>query len=278
MGITDRHLNDLAWVIRSPSLIESHDDRSVWLRSAWWQAEYEACRPALEQVDPESLQQSLMSLKTRRLGERFEWLVGQWLQISPNYRCLARNVPIRQNKRTLGEMDFIIQEIATGKIIHLEVAIKFYLCKSDGQRMADWYGPSLVDRLDLKYTRLKNHQSQLSQLYPELMPYPIDERWVMMKGRMFYPSGIQQTPSFFSVDHLMGTWLYQHEVPKKQDFYAIEKPDWLATVTCDEHLSSLQGFDPSANLKRPQCVVAVADDVEVSRLFVVPNTHWASID
>jgi len=274
LGITDRHLNDLAWVIRSPSLISLREDSGVWLSSAWWGEEYHACRPILERVDSEQFLQQFMPLKTRRLGDRFEWLVEQWLQISPNYRCLARNVPIRQNKQTLGEMDFIIQEVATGKVIHLEVAIKFYLCKSDGQSMDDWYGPSLIDRLDLKYAKLKNHQSQLSRFYPDLMPYSIDERWMMIKGRMFYPLKSVQKPAFFSADHLTGTWLYQHQISGDQNLYAIEKQDWLATIELDQHPRKLERFDANADLKYPKCLVELEDGREVSRKFVVPDTHW----
>lgn len=270
-----RHLQDLAWVIQSPSLISHASEHAQWLSSQWWQDEYQACRPILESLNADWLLQQSKQLKTKRLGERFELLVEQWLNISPNFRCLARNIPIRRHKQTLGEIDFIIQEISTGKIIHLEVAIKFYLCKTQGQSMDDWYGPALRDRLDLKYNKLKQHQSQLSRHYPEMMPYPIDERWLMLKGRLFYPIQAQQKPSFLSQDHLTGRWAYPSQLAEQQTLHIITKPDWLADINRHKHPSTLDRFDLTQPLKRPQCAIESSDKQEKQRWFLVPEKHWS---
>ncbi|MEZ5448189.1 MAG: DUF1853 family protein [Thiolinea sp.] len=79
-------------------------------------------------------------------------LVGFWLQLSPHYQLLYSQLPVRDTERTLGELDFIVRRVADDAVLHLEVAVKFYLGHAAGQgglaQMANWHGPSLQDRLD----------------------------------------------------------------------------------------------------------------------------------
>lgn len=268
-----RCVQDLAWVIQSPAIISGLYNNTQWLSSNWWQNEYQACLPALLALDqnPTPLKAALSRLKTRRLGERFECFVEQWLSISPNYRCLTKNLALRSDKQTLGEIDFIIEEIASGKIIHLEVAIKFYLGIGDLNSAKNWYGPNLKDRLDIKLNSLTTHQTQLSRKYPELIPFNIDESWAMLKGRMFYPYNAQQHSKLFDAKHLSSHWCINTDaINHIKHLYPLAKIEWLADITT-----------PPANtpaipliIQHPACYVEYKNQREQNRIFLLPESHW----
>jgi hypothetical protein len=268
-----RCVQDLAWTIQSPAIISGIYNNSHWLSSSWWQNEYQACLPGLLALDhdPTPLKRTLSQLKTKRLGERFECFVEHWLSLSPNYQCLTKNLALRMNKQTLGEVDFIIQEIATGKIIHLEVAIKFYLGIDDLNLTRNWHGPNRKDRLDIKLNNLISHQTQLSKKYPDLIPYPIDESWCMIKGRMFYPPGLQPNSRLFDEKHLNSHWYNNLQMIKHTgDIYPVEKINWLAQLSAlPENINTM-----SSVIEQPVCCVDYRNQQEKRRVFLVPAKHW----
>jgi hypothetical protein len=270
-----RSVQDLAWVIQSPAVISGIYNNTHWLSSDWWLREYQACFPALTALDndPTPLQSALTKLKTKRLGERFECLVEQWLNISPNYRCLIKNQQLRSNKQTLGEIDFIIEETTSHKIIHLEVAIKFYLGIDDLSAAKNWYGPNLKDRLDIKLNNLATHQTQLAKKYPDLMPLTIDESWCMLKGRMFYPiplpNNTQTTNPLFDKKHLRGNWYESSSEIDHTHLLPLKKTDWLAEIT-----DFTKQTPPPSTIEQPTCCIKYKGHQEKQRLFLLPEDHW----
>lgn len=303
-----RAIQDLAWVINSPPLITECPAAAIaettkatpathslhWLNNSDCQREFQHCLPALQQLDndPSDLHTHLQQLKSQRLGIRFEALVAYWFTLSPHYEVLYQNHPLRHAGRTLGEMDFILRDIATDKIIHLEVAVKFYLGKSandthgnDDQNLSlnhmnQWHGPNLHDRLDIKYNHLINHQTQLSLLYPDLMPCPIDERWCLLKGRLFYPkSHINRQTTFSHSGHLTGYWQQiarDHATTAQQAHYKpLKKEDWLAPLDPSQTTERLDVL-PS-QLERATCFAYCPDTTEQDRLFLLPQHFWEAV-
>lgn len=263
-------VRDLAWVIASPSLMAGEFNDVLWWDDLHNQAEYEACTPALQQLDqnPEPLLQHLTQVKSYRLGHYFESLVAYWLQITPNYECLTQQVQIFQNKQTLGELDFIIRDVRTQSIIHLEVAVKFYLGLTDTQSMQGWYGTNLNDRLDLKFNHLCHKQTQLAKHYPELMPYPIDNRVCWMKGRLFYPPDDSTPPLHFAASHhLRSHWYHANHAPQRNTM-AINKSQWLAP------LQTASTFSDSRKVTRAQCFAQFNEYGESQRFFSLPASFW----
>ena len=102
-----------------------------------------------------------------RLGKQFEDCVSHLFKSSPTHYIIARNIVIQTATRTLGELDIIYQN-SRAQIVHLELAIKFYLLNKDGTQLMDFVGPAGHDRLDLKWDRLRQHQLPLSQTSPVL--------------------------------------------------------------------------------------------------------------
>jgi hypothetical protein len=98
-----------------------------------------------------------------RLGHLVEKIVGALLQLATNYELLYENTQILEGKKTIGELDFIIKENSTQRVIHLELAYKFYLFdpKISSEPINNWIGPNRNDSLKYKLEKLKTKQFPL---------------------------------------------------------------------------------------------------------------------
>ena len=278
-------VRDLAWVIVSPPLVSGRHKQTLWWSQRQCLDEFNDCLAALRTLDkkPQALLEHLNLIKSKRLGLYFENLVSFWLSsISPNYRLLAKNIQLfkthKKGKHTLGELDFIMQHRSSHKTIHLEVAVKFYLGTTPLENTYHWFGTNTKDQLGKKLDHLKLQQTQLSNKYPELMDFKIDEQHCFIKGRLFYPtrqSKHLQIPDGICKNHLRGRWISSSEKNKKQQLITLEKRDWLAELDHDaitRHLHYQHDNKPD----KATCFALVEKDKnasykEVERLFVLPN-------
>ena len=98
-----------------------------------------------------------------RLGHLVEKIVSELIKASENYKILHENVQIIQDKNTIGEIDFIIQNIASKQLIHLELAYKFYLFDPtiSSETKQNWIGPNRKDALHEKLNKLTQKQFPL---------------------------------------------------------------------------------------------------------------------
>jgi len=273
-NLSHRLVRDLAWVIASPPLVSENFLNTLWWDDENCHSEFEACLPALLDLDkdPTPLANHLSNQKSHRLGHRFEALVAYWFTISPNYKVLTQNHQIIIDGETKGELDFVIQHNKTKKIIHLEVAVKFYLGSDTLSDPYCWFGTNTKDQLGRKIDHLKNHQTQLSHLYKKHMPYIINESQCIIKGRLFYPENVSksETPNFVSRNHLKGKWRFLNE-NKKETLIKIDKTDWLSVLTKSD-CESYEILNEAALSKRPECYVYLGDDLaEKERIFYLPN-------
>ncbi|QHI36779.1 hypothetical protein IMCC3317_21490 [Kordia antarctica] len=98
-----------------------------------------------------------------RLGHLAEKVVSELIKASTNYKVLYENIQILDDKQTIGEIDFIIEELKTKQLIHLELAYKFYLFDPtiSSIPMHNWIGPNRNDSLKEKLEKLKRKQFPL---------------------------------------------------------------------------------------------------------------------
>lgn len=98
-----------------------------------------------------------------RLGHLVEKIVSELIKNSSGYELLYENVQIIANKKTIGELDFIIKEKSSNQIIHLELAYKFYLFDPtiSNETTNNWIGPNRNDSLREKIEKLKTKQFPL---------------------------------------------------------------------------------------------------------------------
>jgi len=221
-------LADLDWVQRVPALLSA--DELAW-RPALPSHALSASLPAdvLYQLD---------QLRQGRLGAYFEALAAALLTASRRYRLLASNHIIQAERRTLGELDLLVEDQSSGETLHLELALKFYLAApacAGIDPACHWIGAGLRDFLALKMDKLDQHQRRLPQLareagaWPAELPFPDrSEIWVIGRGFIPFnqpattlPPLSQQTP--------LGRWLTLSEF-QRQPFQGqwINKANWLA--------------------------------------------------
>lgn len=98
-----------------------------------------------------------------RLGHLIERIVISLIKLSPDYRVLHENIQIIKEKKTLGELDVIIEDIKTKEVIHLEIAYKFYLFDPEMStiHIDNWIGPNRKDTLTAKFAKLRSKQFPL---------------------------------------------------------------------------------------------------------------------
>lgn len=244
---------DLAWVMLSPGLISgslsgyANADKRLWglpdSRTALvhW----------LHRQDSKLLQQPLSIPSRPRLGHYFEALLAfaladPHIQAINGLALLQRNIQIRSEKRTLGELDFLLQE-QNKRGLHLEVAVKFYLLKrqvTNPRAWHHWIGPNAQDRLDLKLNRLIQHQlswvhhdpvaqAEIAEIQQRQTLTPLSSAYYL-KGMFFihWLDRLQQ-PVQVNEQCLMGHWLTESEfecLNKTETlcFTRLEKQEWMA--------------------------------------------------
>lgn len=273
------YVEDLIWAINSPSLI---CDAPI----------VSPVEP--HQVDTGHLTEFLQDSPDPRVGRYFERLVLYWLQHIRRVEIVADSLQLRDQKRTIGELDFLFRD-EQGRLTHWETAIKFYLHVPDAPaRDSQYIGPNVRDTFEHKMQRLFAEQLPRSEKYS----HRVEVRQAFVKGRIFYH---QQAPvqtgslRYLSPGHLRSVWIRAAEVTAFCDdgnkaYRILEKPHWLSAQTALRQDSSLLSGDRLREqlaehfAAHDRCVliselVAGLDSdeilVESQRIFIVPDS-WPS--
>lgn len=290
-----REVRDLAWVIGSPPLLtqpgwpDSGDCRHWLSCSQDWLATLDA--------DPAALLGFLAEARDHRLGHAVERLLCFWLSWpdNPCYRLVAHQVAIREDGRTLGELDFVVRSMATGQLEHWEIAVKFFLGIAPGGRLRDWVGPGLRDRLDLKVARLLTHQLPLARTpraravlagLPGADGDGLSASRALVKGCLFYPLDADLPswqPHGTASDHLHGWWATQADFLRRfaetgLAWSLLPKAHWLTPLTAGEAPDDQRWMSPAELIARlsdgsqraVMAVIGCRDGREVTRGFVAP--------
>lgn len=98
-----------------------------------------------------------------RLGHLAEKIVSILIQSSTNYEVLYEGIQLIENKKTIGEIDFILSNQNTKELIHVELAYKFYLYDPhiSSEQINNWIGPNRNDSLQEKLDKINNKQFPL---------------------------------------------------------------------------------------------------------------------
>jgi len=251
-----RVVRDLAWAIATPPLIEPGGHHCEWPSAAWYAQQYRLAQDWVHGLDqdPGELQALLAGQKDRRLGRYFETLWYHWLMHHPDYQLLAHNLQVIIDGETLGELDFIVRDRRSDEVIHIEVAVKFYLGIGDTRQMRNWHGPGLKDRLDKKVAHLKGRQTCIGQderirQWLQRQGLVIDRCAVILKGRLYYPAHqfpdiddlsllADYAPAESSRQHLRSWWYRKSEfalkISERERFYPLINQGWLQRIPTNE--------------------------------------------
>lgn len=303
-------VRDLAWAVFSEDLILAESIGSTPL-------ELQGCTlsnltPAREawllglDRSPQALLDHVDASRGRRLGLYFESLWHFFLESDPGAVLLAHNLPVRDGGRTVGEFDCLYHCQTSGQIVHLELAVKFYLHAGTGSggsddRRADWLGPGRRDRLDRKLNHLATHQTRLAdhaaaQHLMEARGLMPGRREVAVKGRLFRRPNQQCVPPHgFNPANALNDWVHIHalntlDIDRNARFLSIlPRQHWLSPLVFAspsqgdmptelmpaEGPDGLHAVEERVAVRNSPVLVASldADRRELRRFFVTP-TDW----
>ena len=239
-------VRDLAWAIYSDGLL----DDALTVNKLLLREEYLIFEPQLKQLDrdPTSLVEFIETKNVRRLGHYFEQLIFFWLQHSARHTILAKNMPLRTDKKnTLGEVDLIVRDTKTELYEHWELAVKYYLAYTTKGKI-NYIGPNANDYFHLKLQKLKEHQCKIleseegKKLLAELEITDIQTK-LFVKGFLYYHPKQQNIPwkNIYS-NHGLSWWIFLNEAEEFLNeshlFTLVYKDEWLSTPNLPKKLFS----------------------------------------
>jgi len=223
-------------------------------------------------------QSTSLSLE-QKLGHLYEDAFAQLLDSSPTFQPLEKNLQLQSDiHHTLGELDFLFRDHSNGQLIHLELAVKFYLA-FDSQDGLQLPGPDARDNYFKKLARLRSHQLTLTQRYREHLPSIYRKETIhpqhLIIGCLFHhiTAPIPAQVEFIPPNARRGKWLRQNEYSNyfSHDSTAkiIPKPLWPASLPLP--LSTpLLPLDLNQTLTR--CTLVQIDE-ESTPFFITPDNY-----
>lgn len=220
----------------------------------------------------------------QKLGHIYEDALANLIDDSPLMELIARNLQIFDDSRkTLGELDFVVRDLASKKYIHIELAIKFYLGHPEGNCW-QFPGPDPRDNWHRKLERMRSHQFKLAEsteartTLRERFGIESIETKQLIYGRLFDPMGTAARPQLpgMASDALRGRWLYlknwDNHFPNTTEVKIIPKPLWPLRLTRDnrKHFQRLSATDLQDTASQ-RCVMFATEDSE-EPFFLVPNS------
>lgn len=215
-----------------------------------------------------------------KVGRWFEQVHLAALQSTPGVEVLVANEQLRGGGRTIGELDVLYRQDA--RVVHREIAVKYYLAAKPGRDPALWYGPGKRDRMDIKLERLATHQSRVAtkardaDAWPEALPFP-DDTEVLLLGALFSPPDDPRLPDGANPDAAHGRWYYASDFAARfgdAPWSELNKPWWLSPEHAREG-PKVAAAELAKDLSRPLFVGSAS--AVVVRAFVVPDGWWADV-
>ena len=213
---------DLAYLLNAPCLLSTCDnfdavDTSVFKQ---WFQQYKHWI-LLESENPDRLIDSVNTLRQYKLGLYAEDLFLYFLDHQTEYELILHDQQIFKEKQCIGAMDFIVRT-PSGDVEHWEMAIKYFLQRTPSTDWIDFVGPSHVDSMHRKLTKMVDRQLKLTQrsetkdfLQKQNIPIPSVTR-VLSVGRFF--AGFNQpfvAPKGCDPNQPQGLWVRKVDFEKQ---------------------------------------------------------------
>lgn len=221
-----------------------------------------------------------------RLGHQIEVVCKQLLDHSLQYEVLVYNLPIREGKQTLGEIDFILKDVATEQIIHVELTYKFYIINPDiKEPLHQLIGPNKRDTFFMKMEKIKNKQFAL--LHSEAGTTALSDKGIAIANLVHQTCFKVQLFKPYKVDALylnplnqncvVGYWmrlsdfntnaftLYQFYIPNKSQW--VLYPD--TTNSWTSHADTLLTIEKQLFKQNSPMVWMRKSETEFEKFFVV---------
>jgi len=219
--------------------------------------------------------------RDRRLGHQAEFVYLQLLNACSEFEVIAHSIQLIDGKRTLGELDFIIQNVETKVVLHIELTYKFYILdKSVSEPIHQIVGPNRKDAFAYKLNKTRDKQMPLLYSKPGK---------VVLKELGLDISNINQMVAFYAhifvpyddrsfdignlnKNCLAGYWVTRSQVQleefKSYSYYRPTKSEWLHIPHYEVEWKSYKGIMDvvTASLDEKRSVMLWKLDESVSKL------------
>ncbi len=212
--------------------LDMHDIGSIASLPNVWPWE-EVSGIATEKSYPEI---SIITSGNGTFGKRMERFMSHEIRIDSTWKVRAENIQIIDDHRTIGELDFILENIQTQRLLHLELACKFYLYDPELPiETARWIGPNRRDSLQLKLRKLEKKQFPLlsnpatQKVLEKLNIDAVDmEQALSIRSMLFLPAGSTTPPHGVNPKSVQGNWYRPEDLDQYQNclFHLPEKMNW----------------------------------------------------
>ena len=210
----------------------------------------------------------------------------QLITFSDAFDILIHNHPIKKGKRTIGEIDFILRERDTGRLLHVELTYKFYLVDPDiTEPVHRLMGPNKRDMFFTKMEKIKNRQFPLlhsAEGKKALQKNGIDpeqvEHQCCFKAQLFNPLGTIATHIRpLNKSCISGFWIrfgdFEREEFKVHTYYVPYKSEWVVAphddVPWQSHFELLLDLNLRMLKENAPMVWMRRSDTEYEKFFVV---------
>jgi hypothetical protein len=221
-----------------------------------------------------------------RLGHQMEFVCKQLLEEGPQYEVLVHNLPVREGKKTIGEIDFILREVATQQIIHIELTYKFYIINPEiSEPIHQLMGPNKRDMFFTKMEKIKKAQFPLLHSKPgrlALAEIAIDHTNITheacYKAQLFEPYASQLLSIRpLNPNCIVGYWLrlkdLQTDAFKNNQFYIPYKSQWVIEPHIDvewtSHFETLLEISLRLIKQNAPMVWMKSSEIKIEKFFVV---------
>ncbi|SHG41762.1 hypothetical protein SAMN05444483_11186 [Salegentibacter echinorum] len=220
------------------------------------------------------------------LGKRMESFFQFCVQKNEQFKLLAANIQISKEQITIGELDFLLKDLFTNKIFHIEMIYKFYVYDPGfSSEMQAWIGPNRKDSLLQKVDKLKEKQFPLlfrSETEELLQSLEVNSDEVIQKtyfkANLFIPKSLRQKVfSKINPACIAGTWVHFNEFNSATysnfEFFSPKKQDWPIAPKFGEtwvsHSEILEEIRLHFQKKKSPLIWIKKPGSEFERLFVV---------
>lgn len=215
----------------------------------------------------------------QKLGYLYEDTFAEMLQASPLHELVGRGIQLRKEaSHTLGELDFLVKDLQTSRLIHLEIAVKFYLSVELKGRFF-LPGPDARDSYLRKLERMRFHQLILIRKYRERLPERFRDKEIevqqLVQGCIFehVKASRPVEAEFLNPNGRRGKWIHVDDCMRyfgrNARLYVIPKALWPVPMNILVGFE-LEKWEFDENMDR--CVMVMTPQGD-QPFFIVPKSY-----
>tara|TARA_B100000508_G_C11465884_1_gene282575 strand:- start:59879 stop:60730 length:852 start_codon:yes stop_codon:yes gene_type:complete len=274
-SLENRTVKDLYWLLFKPKPLVSCPkpfDVPFFPEEIIKEWEPLSCK-FFEQLDehPQDIERFVQRKKNYRLGFYAEALLSYFFQSFNKTELILQNFQIRDEKQTLGEIDFIVKY--NERVFHIELAVKYYLLLPNGDPAVpeNWIGPSRKDNLHKKLRKVQDNQLGHGEHQSVRKEVPSEfrdkiESYFLFRGQ-FFKNDSNDTSD---VARNSLNYYFLNKIDLDQDMIILQRPNWLSSIDSQKNQTESYSKQNTATFERPQ-LVKIRNHKEIA--FIVPE-NW----